>query len=72
MCFIALFFNRKTKRVKKSILMPLIFANYGRRLNFGKAAFPEGYVKALPGLLTINRLSLAHLELSQSSFKVAK
>ena len=51
--------------------MPLIFANYGRRLNIGKVAFPEGYVESLPRLLNINRLSLSRLEVSQSSFKVA-
>ena len=72
MIFIALFLKRNTRNVKKSILMPLIFANYGRRLNIGKVAFPGGYVESLPGLLNINRLSLSHLELSQSRFKVAK
>ena len=72
MVFITLFLNRKTKNVKKSILMPLIFANYGRWLNIGKVAFPGGFVESLPGLLNINRLSLSHLELSQSRFKVAK
>ena len=51
--------------------MPLIFANYDRRLNIGKVAFPGGYVESLPGLLNINRLSLSRLELSQSRFKVA-
>ena len=65
----ALFLNRN---VKKFILMPLIFANYGRWLNIGKVAFPGGYVEYLPRLLNINRLSLSHLELSQSRFKVAK
>ena len=71
MIFIAIFLKRKTKNVKKSILMPLIFANYGRRLNIGKVAFPGGYLELLPGLLNINRLSLSRLELSQSRFKVA-
>ena len=52
--------------------MPLIFANYDRWLNFGKFAFPGGDVESLPGLLTIKRLSLSHLELSQSRFKVEK
>ena len=46
MIFIALFLKRKTKNVKKSILMPLIFANYDRRLNIGKVAFPGGYVES--------------------------
>ena len=41
MVFITLFLNRKTKNVKKSILMPLIFANYGRWLNIRKVAFPR-------------------------------
>ena len=71
MIFIALFLKRKTKIVKKFILMPLIFDNYGRRLNIGKVAFPGGYKESLPGLLNINRLSLSRLELSQSRFKVA-
>ena len=71
MIFIALFLKRMTKNVKQSILMPLIFANYGRRLYIGKVAFPGGYVESLPGLLSINRLSLTRLELSQSRFKVA-
>ena len=42
--------------------MPLIFANYGRGLNFEKVEFTGGYVESLPGLLTINRLSLPHRE----------
>ena len=70
MVFKALFLNRKTKNVKKIILMPLIFAYYGRRLNIGNVAFPGGYKKSLPGLSKMHRLSLSHLELSQSRFKV--
>ena len=64
--------NGKTKNVKKIILMPLIFANYGRRLNIGKFAFLGGYVESLPGLFKFNRLSLSSLEFLQSRFKVAK
>ena len=52
--------------------MPLIFANYDRRLDIGQVAFLEGYVESLPGLLKIYRLSVSHLELSQLRFKVAK
>ena len=57
MVFIALFLNGKTKNVKKSVFLPLIFANYGRRLNLGKDVFLEGYEESLPGLLNINHLS---------------
>ena len=72
MVLIASFLNKKTKNKRKFILMPSIFANYGRRLNIGKVAFPGGYVESLPGLLNIKCLSLSSLELSQSRFKVAK
>ena len=71
MIFIALFLKRKTQNVKKSIQMPLIFANYGRRLSIENIAFFGGYVESLPGLLKINQLSLSHPERSRSRFKVA-
>ena len=70
--FRSIIFEQKDEKREKVKLMPLMFANYDRRLNIGKVAFFEGYLESLPGLLNINRLSLSHLELSQSRFKVAK
>ena len=72
MVFIALFLNRRTKKREKIILMPWIFADYGRRFSIGNIPFLEGYVESLPGLLNTNRLSLSYLEHSQTTFKVAK
>ena len=36
--FHSIIFEQKDEKREKSILMPLIFANYGRRLNIGKVA----------------------------------
>ena len=70
--FHSIMFEQKDEKREKSILMPLIFAHYGRWLNIGKVAFPGGNVESLPGLLDISRLSLSNLELSQSRFNLAK
>ena len=65
---ITLSLNVKTKNVKKSSFMPLIFADYGRRFNIGKIVFLGRYVHSDARLLKINRLSLSHLDLSKSKF----
>ena len=39
--FRSIIFEQKDEKRKKFILMPLIFAYYGRRLDLGNVAFPE-------------------------------
>ena len=52
MAFIALFLNGKAKNVKSN-LIPLIIANYGRRLNIGRIAFLKVMKNRFPDLRTL-------------------